>query len=279
MTKTADGNQSFHKSLLSKEEAEAEIEASIFNRTPNTVARILQTFDEQTPIVRQNNLEKAIKNDSMWTSVHEDEDDQVPPLLDLSNFDWELRTDNAGYLELPKDCMPQSLAFHGSKIYISDVFNNCIMLFENFNFAGYWPAYGLTLNVPRYVTCLPEGQVLVLDETRLVMLSPEGDILDQFVNAETCQKFRGLTFIEINDTLKIITTQKVDHKQPVNLIFFNMKLSDGIQTRMNITSDYNDSQQFLSKIVFAKAGQDRIYVSDFGNGIILDTDTRFYTTK
>lgn len=282
MTKTADGNQSFHKSLLSKQEAEAgfepEPEPSIFNKTPNTIAEILQKFDQQSAIIRQNNMEKAL-SDSVWSEMDYQAEPQKPA-LNLANFDFEFNEESAGTLKLPDDCMPQSLAVYGSRIYVSDVFNNQIMLFEDFHFAGYWPASsGLVFNIPRHVACLPNGQVLILDETRLLLLDPNGQILDQFYNPELCGKFRGLTWIEIDGQLKIITTQKMDHKQPVFLIFFALKISKGIERKMNITSGYTDHETFLAKSVYCKAAMDRIYVSDFGNGVILDTDTKFYTTQ
>ena len=57
-------------------------------------------------------------------------------------------------------------------------------------------------------------------------------------------------------------------------------LNNGVLRKMDLSKDiYGEIEFIAAKCVFVKASANNIYVTDLGNGFVLDTDTQFWKTR
>jgi len=209
-------------------------------------------------------------------------------ILDLSLEKWKLieyRRD-----KMPNgDSIPQSVTVDRNRIYVSDPYNCKIHLFEMGNYLG---EFATRFNVPRYVLCVPSfpqivpgvdpnqfQDVLVMAEDRIQLLDARGNVKDELYDTQI-SKFRGLTYVNLDEKLTIITTEKSRHA--VKLVFIHLEnLSNGVFMKRDISKNgiYDPIQFQAAKCMFIKATSNHIYVTDLGNGCVLDTDTKLWVTK
>ena len=127
----------------------------------------------------------------------------------------------------------------------------------------------------------PNGyqDVLVMDEDRIILFDSEGNIKDELMDSQI-RKFRGLSHVTLEDgKINLVTTEKTRHA--LKIVFIDMEnLCNGVIRKMDISQGvYCPIQCLGAKCVFVKANTNHIYITDLGNGCILDTDTQFWTTK
>lgn len=204
-------------------------------------------------------------------------------ILDLANNKWNLKEFRT--IHMPKgESMPQSVAANGSKIYVSDPYNGRIHLFEKGNYMGLWPPT-MHFNIPRYVLCVPSIEnpdgpqdILVMDEDRIILFDVEGNIQNELVDSQI-RKFRGLSYVKIQNKINLVTTEKTRHA--VKLVFLHLEnLNNGVLRKMDLSKEiYGEIEFIAAKCVFVKASANNIYVTDLGNGFVLDTDTQFWKTR
>ena len=127
----------------------------------------------------------------------------------------------------------------------------------------------------------PNGyqDVLVMDEDRIIRFDYHGNINDELIDNQI-HRFRGLSHVTLEDgKITLVTTEKTRHA--LRLVFIDIdNLCNGVLRKMDINHGVYCPISFLgAKCVFVKANTSHIYVTDLGNGCILDTDTKFWTTK
>jgi hypothetical protein len=214
-------------------------------------------------------------------------DPSLHNVLDLSLRKWKFV--EYSKISMPQDSIPQSVTVDRARIYVSDPYNGQIHLYEMGNYLGEF-AHGL--NVPRYVLCVPSTpqiitgmdpnqyqDILVMDEDRIKLLDVRGNIKDELIDSQI-KKFRGLTYVKLDGKITIITTEKSRHA--IKLVFIHLEnLTNGVLKKMDISKNgiYDPIEFEAAKCMYIKATTNHIYVTDLGNGCILDTDTKLWVTK
>ena len=117
-----------------------------------------------------------------------------------------------------------------------------------------------------------------MDEDRIILFDVDGNIQNELVDSQI-RKFRGLSYVSIQNKINLVTTEKTRHA--VKLVFLHLEnLNNGVLRKMDLSKDiYGEIEFIAAKCVFVKASTNNIYVTDLGNGFVLDTDTQFWKTR
>jgi len=299
ITKTEDGGQTLHKSLLVQNSALKNCETFMeeantgaddtkerLSKTPQFWANPDESFQRKVKM-NEERIEPPLSPHESWNEEVAIKDPSLHNIIDLSSKKWNL-VDYA-YMKMPtEDCLPQSVAVDRARMYVADPYNCKIHLYEMGNYLGDFILN--TFNVPRYVLCVPSSpqiipgldpnqyqDILVMDEDHIKLLDASGNIKNELFDSQI-RKFRGLTYANLDGKNTIITTEKTRHA--IKLVFIQLDNLEVLR-KMDINKNgiYGPIEFEAAKCMFIKATSNHIYVTDLGNGCVLDTDTKLWVTK
>ena len=125
--------------------------------------RILQAMNDQAKIAEQDRFEneKLVHNATTnWSVINFDQSSPVKNRSPIGGLGAAESLIDLASCPLPHaDSLPQSVVADGNRIYVSDVMNNQIHLFEDEIYKGGWPK-NVNFKTPRYLCLMeePEGK-------------------------------------------------------------------------------------------------------------------------
>merc|ERR1719510_147681 len=170
-----------------------------------------------------------------------------------------------------------------NRTYISDIQNNSIYMYNDWEYQGVW-APEQQFIYPRYILCVPDRKhdnrngmnVVVLDQAALYYFRSDATVKSKLFNGGG-SRYRGLAYHEENG--HVVTSEKVEG-QGVYLIFLDLNINKDIVKKILLEPTTLSPHHIITtKCRFIACKDNRVITTDMGLNCYYITNLRDNKTE